>query len=145
MKISGKNNQFDNQPIKNSQARKSDVNYEEKDIANSPNPSEYLGRSQVVFRGRNKNQKNITDNNHEFKPVKLTETPILSKEDAIKHLKKYYFTDEDITALDLNDKETLSQISNFKGYLDSGIINEETDLKDFKEYMDTQSPEEKKE
>lgn len=148
MKIFGKNNNFDNQPINNKQTHKSDMNYEEKDIANSPNPSEYLGRSQVVFTGCGSRGKGANVNSSaekSFEPVKLTETPILSKEDAIKHLKKYYFTDEDITALDLNDKETLSQISNFKGYLDSGIINEETDLKDFKEYMDTQSPEEKKE
>ena len=51
MKIFGKNSNFDNQPINNKQTHKSDMNYEEKDIANSPNPSEYLGRSQVVFTG----------------------------------------------------------------------------------------------
>lgn len=137
MKINGKDNQFDNQHIANNKLRKSDINYEEKDIANSPNPAEYLGRSQIVFRGKDKT-------NPKFKPVKLYKTPLLTKEEATNHLKKYYFTDEDIKALDLEDKETLSQISNFRAYLKSGIINEETDLKDFKENMENSSPEDKK-
>ena len=84
MKINGKDNQFDNQHIANNKLRKSDINYEEKDIANSPNPAEYLGRSQIVFRGKDKT-------NPKFKPVKLYKTPLLTKEEATNHLKKYYF------------------------------------------------------
>lgn len=149
MKISGKNNQFDNQPINNSQTRKSDVNYEEKDIANSPNPAEYLGRSQVVFSGRGRGvnkgvNKGKSCDVQELEPVKLTETPILSEKDALKCLKDNGFTHEDIALFDLEDKETLSQISYFKGFIESGYVSDD-ELKGFKEEMKTTPSKEKRE
>lgn len=56
MRISGNNNQFENQPICNKTQHGSKMNYEEKNIANSPDPAEYLGRSQVSFKSREQNK-----------------------------------------------------------------------------------------
>ena len=142
MKISGKNNQFDNQHFDKNNSRKSDINYEEKDLANSPNPAEYLGRSQIVFKGGGKcNSK--CDIPH-FEPVKLNETPLLSKEDAVQYLKQFDFTDEDIKTINLDDRESLTQVSNFKAYVTSGIPATDEDIEGFKKEMSKVSPQDKK-
>ena len=68
---------------------------EEKDFSNCPNPAEYLGRSQVVFKGTSNN----TDTSSEIKkedlqPIKLKECDMLPKEELIKVLKELAYTDE---------------------------------------------------
>ena len=142
MKISGKNNNLENQPIKAARSHKSDINYEEKDIANSPNPAEYLGRSQIVFRGRDKlNDKPEKQNSKSFK---LVETPILPKEEAIKCLKKYYFSDDDIEKINFDDEKILSQISNLDAFIKTGTVTDE-EMSDFEDMMKKYSFAKKKE
>ncbi len=148
MKIFGKNNNFDNQPIGDKKPRKTDVNYEEKDIANSPNPAEYLGRSQVVFRGKSGGKlggkSNQNNNQANLEPIKLVETPLLSKEKALECLREYHFNEEDIKTLDLDDVEILAQISNFSALTESGTVKKD-ELEKFKKDMDGYSAEEKQE
>jgi len=137
MKISGKNNNFDNQRIGKDKFPKSELKYEEKDIANSPNPAEFLGRSQVMFKGtvvKGVNKGVNADGKSINKPIKLIETPVLSKEDCIKSLKDLEFLDSDIEKLDFNNNDLISGISYIKAYLGSGLFDENA-KNEIKEYL----------
>lgn len=126
-------------------------NYEPKDIANSPNPAEYLGRSQVVFRGKQEveaahennvpNGLELTD--EELKPVKLISTPSMPKEEAIEYLKSVLkYTDEDIALIDFDNEENCQAVSNIKCAFETEFFSEE-EINEMAEEYKTKDSEEK--
>ena len=92
-----------------------------KDFVNSPNPAEYLGRSQVVFSGRGgskqKNKQILPElKKEDLQPIKLVKNEPISKAEAIDVLKQLSFTDEDISKIDLNNDVLLEKFSGMKNY-----------------------------
>ena len=113
----------------NPRVRKNDANVNSqsvdnsKDFINSPNPAEYIGRSQVVFHGRSTPKPEEKQFLPEFKkedlqPIKFVKNNLIPKEEAIAILKQLSFTDEDISKIDLNNPELFKNISGLKHYLD---------------------------
>ncbi|MBR3889474.1 hypothetical protein IKJ53_03075, partial [bacterium] len=81
-----------------------------KDYLNSPNPAEYIGRSQVTFASK----KNTT----ELKPLKLKENKNASKDELKEVLKKFSFTDEEIEKIDFKNKKTVESITGLGKFLE---------------------------
>lgn len=112
-----------------------------KDFINSPNPAEFIGRSQVIFRGRNTNK--TKDNEHlpelqkeDLKPIKFVKNKPISKKEAIEFLKELSFTDDDISKIDFDNPVLQKNISGLKHYLDIDDFKTEREeaINEFKTY-----------
>ena len=117
-----------------------------KDFVNSPNPAEYIGRSQVIFRGRNTNKSEDKEplpelRKEDLKPIKFVKNKPISKKEAIEFLKELSYTDDDISKIDLDNPVLQKNISGLKQYLDIDDFKTEREeaINEFKTY----SPEEK--
>lgn len=117
-----------------------------KDFVNSPNPAEYIGRSQVVFHGRSTSKPEEKQLLPEFKkedlqPIKFVKNELISKEEAIELLKELSFTDDDISKLDLENPELYTNISGLKHYLN--IDDFKSEKEETIEQFKSTSPEER--
>lgn len=117
-----------------------------KDFTNSPNPAEFIGRSQVIFRGRNTNKTEDKEplpelRKEDLKPIKFVKNKPISKKEAIEFLKELSYTDDDISKIDLDNPVLQKNISGLKQYLDIDDFKTEREeaINEFKTY----SPEEK--
>jgi len=102
-----------------------------KDIANSPNPAEYIGRSQVIFRGKTpetepaKEEKLPHIDKKDIPEIQLTKTPPLSKKEAKNYLKEFGFNDDDLSKIDFDDEKILSGVGGMKAFFEADGIKED--------------------
>lgn len=108
-------------------------------VTDFSNPSEYIGRSQVVFSGKRTKNKS-TETPHELskedcKPLELIESEPISKEDAIKVLKTLTYSDDEIAQIEFDDNN-LKKLGGLKTYLELDIMKDCIDdfINEFKTY-----------
>lgn len=104
-----------------------------KDYLNSPNPAEYIGRSQVTFASK----KNTT----ELKPLKLKANKNASKAELKEVLKKFSFTDEEIEKIDFENEKTVEGITGLGKFLEIKELKKYTE--EIKESFKEGTPEER--
>lgn len=104
-----------------------------KDYLNSPNPAEYIGRSQVTFASK----KNTT----ELKPLKLKANKNASKDELKEVLKKFSFTDEEIEKIDFENEKILEGITGLGKFLEIKELKKYTE--EIKESFKEGTPEER--
>ncbi|MGN1153593.1 MAG: hypothetical protein ACI4S3_06155 [Candidatus Gastranaerophilaceae bacterium] len=111
-------------------------------ISDFSNPSEYLGRSQVVF-GSRKNiqtqeENNVSLSKKDCEPLTFIESKPISKEEAINMLKSFGYSDDEIAQIDFNEQK-LKQLGGLKGFLDTKFIQKVKE--EFLEEIKNASPE----
>lgn len=76
MEINNSNiNRVANTHIAKTEKSKLSQQQEAKDMSNCPNPAEYLGRSQVVFKGKSNNAENMPEIiKEDLEPIKLKQS-----------------------------------------------------------------------
>ena len=104
-----------------------------KDYLNSPNPAEYIGRSQVMFTSK----KNAID----LKPLKLHENKIASKDELKEILKIFSFTDEEIKKIDFENEEILKGVTGLGKFFEIKELQKYTE--EVKESFKEGTPEER--
>lgn len=126
MEINNSNiNRVANTQIAKTEKSKLSQQQETKDLSNCPNPAEYLGRSQVIFKGKL---------NTNLKPIVLKESPLISKEESLEVLKELSYTEEEISQIDFDNEKIIKGLSGLKSYLETESIKKQKDeiLNDFK-------------
>ena len=94
-------------------------------VSDFSNPSEYLGRSQVVFGSRKNIQaqegNNVSLSKKDCEPLKFTESKPISKDEAINLLKSFGYSDDEIAQIDFNEQK-LKQFGGLKDFWDTEFI-----------------------
>lgn len=127
-------NRINNSPIPKTEKPKLSQQVETKDLSACPNPAEYLGRSQVVFKGKTNNIDSSEIKKEDLKPLELKPTKILPKEELIKVLKELAYTDEEIAQIDFNDEKITKGLSGVSAYFNLDAFKEQKEeiYNDFK-------------
>ena len=114
-------------------SKQKEVPEQTKDYLNSPNPAEYIGRSQVTFASK----KRLTT----LEPLKLKENNYASKDDLKEILKKFSFADEEIEKIDFENEKTVEGITGLGKFLEIKELKKYT--KEIMESFKESSPEER--
>ena len=104
-----------------------------KDYLNSPNPAEYIGRSQVVFTSKK--------NTAEPKPLILKENKNASIDNLKEVLKIFSFTDEEIEKIDFENEKILEGITGLGKFLEIKELKKYTE--EIKESFKEGTPEQR--
>lgn len=111
-------NRVNNTPIAKYKKPELSQEQEAKDFSNCPNPAEYIGRSQVVFRGKPEKVRLPQKKEKDLQPIKLEKSPILEKAELLNVLKELSFTDEEISQIDLDNPKIIEGLSGLREYFE---------------------------